>query len=75
MTDKEQLDRFGEVVEEKKREAKEASEHPQGVADAGSPVPGGEQAARVDPAHEQDDRSPRAKNTRHRQVTAENWNQ
>jgi hypothetical protein len=75
MTDKQQLDRFGEAVEEKKQRAKEASERPQGVPDAGSPVQGGEQEPLVDPAHEQDDRSARAKNTRHRQVTAENWNQ
>jgi hypothetical protein len=76
MTDKEQLDRFGEAVEKKKEEAKEKSELPQGVTAGGSPVAGeGEQSAKVDAAHEQDDRDVRAKNSGHKQVTADKWNQ
>jgi hypothetical protein len=75
MTDKEQLDRFGEAVEEKNEKAKEASELPQGVTDAGSKVQGGEQQQRTDRAHEQDDRDVRAKNTGHGKMTADKWNQ
>jgi hypothetical protein len=75
MTDKEQLDRFGEAVEEKNQKAKEASELPQGVTDAGSQVHAGEQDAKLDRAHEQDDRDVRAKNSAHKKVTADKWNQ
>jgi hypothetical protein len=44
MTDKQQLDRFGEAVEQKKQQAKESSEAPHPEAAGGSPVEGGEQA-------------------------------
>lgn len=76
MTDKEQLDRFGEAVEEKKQQAKEDSEAPHPNTPGGPPVDGaGEQSARVDAAHTQDDRSVRDKNSGKGKKTADKWNQ
>lgn len=76
MVDKEQLEQFGEAVERKKQAAKEASEHPRQEPNADSPVTAtDEQASRVDPAHQQDDRSVREKNTAKGKVTADKWNQ
>jgi hypothetical protein len=75
MPDKETLDRFGDAVEEKKQQAKEASEQPRQEAAAGPGAVDGDQRELTDHAHEQDDRSARSKNSRHGKVTAENWNQ
>jgi glutamate/tyrosine decarboxylase-like PLP-dependent enzyme len=75
MPDKETIDKFGQAVEEKKAQAKEASERE--APSAGEPqdqLPP-EQASRVDHAHEQDDRDVRAKNSGHGQKTADKWNQ
>jgi hypothetical protein len=72
--DDDQLERFGEAVEEKKQAAKEASEHP-----VQNPHPAAvrddEQPERIDHAHEQDDRDVRAKNAGHGKKTADKWNQ
>jgi hypothetical protein len=73
-----QLERFGEAVEQKKEEAREASEHPGAgpTADGASPVTAeDEQAPLVDRAHQQDDRDVRAKNSGHGKKTADKWNQ
>jgi|1186.fasta_scaffold1202038_2 hypothetical protein len=75
MADKETLDKFGEVVEEKKAEAKAASEHEAPSAGEPDDALPPEQASRVDHAHEQDDRDVRAKNSAHKKVTADKWNQ
>jgi hypothetical protein len=71
--DEKQHDRFGEAVERKRQEAKEASEHPE-QSPRGSAVDGDEQDL-VSPARTQDDYSPRAKGTQHKKVTADKWNQ
>ena len=76
MPDKETLDRFGEAVEEKKQKAEEASHHPRQEPPANSGVNAAdEQAARVDTAHTQDDRSVRDKNSGKGKKTADKWNQ
>jgi hypothetical protein len=73
----EQQERFARAVERKSAEAEARS---RGASPPEAPdVPGAdgtiEQPSRVDTAHNQDDFSPRSKNTRHKKVTAENWNQ
>jgi hypothetical protein len=75
MTDERQLEQFGEAVERKKEAARAASE--QSVENPNSDdVEGGEQAeAKLDHAHPQDERDVRAKNSRHKKVTADKWNQ
>jgi len=75
MPDKETLDRFGDAVEERKQQAKDASarEAP-GAGEPEHSLPP-EQSARVDRAHEQDDRDARTKGTGHKQKTADKWNQ
>jgi len=76
MPDKETLDRFGEAVEEKKKQAEEASHNPGQTPTQGIDVNAeDEQSARVDSAHTQDDRDIRAKNSGKGQVTADKWNQ
>jgi len=75
MPDKETLDRFGEAVEEKKQQSKEASEQTRPLAGDTEDASPPEQSARVDHAHEQDDRDVRAKNSGHGQKTADTWNQ
>jgi len=75
MPDKETLDRFGDAVEEKKEQSKEASEHTRANAnDAERDLPS-EQESRIDHAHQQDDRDIRAKNSGHGKKTADKWNQ
>src|SRR4051795_3856423 len=73
--DKEQDQRFREAVERKKREADAAAratqDHPPGTD---SPVQG-DQASLRDPSQPQATFSPRDKNSRHKQVTADKWNQ
>lgn len=71
--DEKQLDQFGEAVERKKEQAKEASEHPEETP-RGSAVDG-DQADLDSPARTQDDYSPRQKGTQHRKMTADKWNQ
>jgi hypothetical protein len=76
MPDKETLDRFGDAVEERKRQAEEASHHPRQEPSTRSSVNAtDEQSARVDPAHTQDDRSVRDKNSGKGKKTADKWNQ
>jgi ethanolamine ammonia-lyase large subunit len=75
MTDEKQLEQFGEAVARKNEAAKAASEqqhadHPNNAQDEA-----GEQSARVDDAHQQDDRDVRAKNSGHGKKTADKWNQ
>jgi hypothetical protein len=74
MPDKETLEQFGQALEEKKAQAKQASEQPPPVPEAERELPP-EQPSRVDHAHEQDDRDVRAKNSRHKKQTADKWNQ
>ena len=72
--DKDQLDRFGEAVEEKKQRSKEASEQTGEGPPGGSDVQG-DQSELTDAAQTQDVQDPRAKNTRKGKVTADKWNQ
>ena len=72
--DEKQLDRFGQVVEEKKKRSKAASEA------AGEAQPGGSEVSGDQPdlessARPQDTRSPRAKNAGKGKKTADKWNQ
>ena len=68
----EQIERFGEAVEDKKAEAREASERsgtdPAALAD-------GEQPDLVSPARPQDVRDVRAKSSGKGKKTADKWNQ
>ena len=69
----EQLEQFGQAVERKKEEAREASEHPEQTP-RGSPVEG-DQEDLTSPARTQDEYDERAKGSRHGKVTADKWNQ
>jgi hypothetical protein len=72
--DEQQRERFGEAVEQKKREAKAASENPHsGDADPGSV--GGDQQSLIEHGRPQDTRSTRKKNAGHGKKTADKWNQ
>jgi hypothetical protein len=73
--EKDQLERFGEAVEEKKEEAKQRSEatgdqHPP-AADADPTYPD----PKLDRTREQGEPDPRAKNSGHGKKTADKWNQ
>jgi hypothetical protein len=72
----EQLKRFERAVERKKEQSRAASEGaaPEAGLRTGGVNPDTQQDL-VDDATNQDTFSVRAKNTRHRKVTAENWNQ
>jgi hypothetical protein len=71
--DEEQLKRFGEAVEEKKRDSKEASEQDGQAYAGGSPVEGDQsELAEQGP---QDVFDERKKNSRKGKVTADKWNQ
>ena len=74
--DENQLERMGEVVEDKKRRSKAASEAT-GTGDAGSLDASkvAEQPSRIEAGRPQDTRDPRAKNTRKGKITADKWNQ
>jgi hypothetical protein len=74
MPDKETLDKFGEAVEEKNEQAREAAQASQANPAPEDALPP-EQASKIDHAHEQDDRDVRAKNSGHGQKTADKWNQ
>lgn len=74
MTDESQLDRFGEAVEQKKRESKEASEHQHGDTPRGSGVDG-DQESLIEHSREQDVADERQKSSGHGQKTADKWNQ
>src|SRR3954462_123109 len=68
-----QLEQFGEAVEKKKQEAKDASENP-GQTPRGSAV-GGDQPDLFSTSRELDGRSPRDKNSGKGKKTADKWNQ
>lgn len=72
--DEEQLDRFGDAVERKKKESKEASERAGEQPAGGSPVTG-DQHDLISHARPQDTADPRKKNVGHRKKTADKWNQ
>jgi hypothetical protein len=74
--DPQEQERFKEVVERKAR-ASEAASRETGEGAPGSEAGGiqGDQESLRDPAQPQDTFSPRDKNTRHRKVTADKWNQ
>jgi hypothetical protein len=74
MTDDEQLARFGEAVEQKNEEAKEASER-QGAQNPSGDHIDGDQPTLTEPGRTQDVQDQRAKNSGHGQVTADKWNQ
>ena len=74
MTDDEQLERFGEAVERKKKAAKAASEEAGDASPTRSPVEG-DQSSIDEPGRPQDARSSRAKGSRKGDVTADKWNQ
>jgi hypothetical protein len=71
--DPEQQQRFERAVEDKKAEAEARSR--QQPAETPAPELPEQQRSRIDTAHQQDDFSVRDKNTRHKQVTADKWNQ
>jgi len=70
----EQLRRFGEAVERKKAESKEASERPGPGAPGGSEVTGDQQEL-TEHGRPQDVRSVRDKNAGKGKKTADKWNQ
>ena len=74
--DKEQQDRFKEAVERKARSAEEASRET-GEGSPGSESGGieGDQESLRSPSQPQATFSVHDKNTRHRKVTADKWNQ
>jgi hypothetical protein len=74
--EREQQKRFKEAVERKARASEAASRATQEDA-PGSEAGGieGDQESLRSPSQPQDTFSPRDKNTRHRKVTADKWNQ
>jgi hypothetical protein len=74
MTDEPQLDRFREAVEEKKREANEASEHPEQPS-PGGPEQASDQQDLYTAGRPQDVMSPRDKSAGKGKKTADKWNQ
>ena len=72
--DEKQLDRFGEVVEQKKERSKAASEAAGESQPTGSEV-SGDQPDLESSARPQDARSVRAKNAGKGKKTADKWNQ
>jgi hypothetical protein len=74
MTDSEQLRRFGEAVEQKKRDAKAASERPVQRDTPGHEIEE-EQPSRVESGRPQDVKSIRDKNAGKGKKTADKWNQ
>ena len=75
-TQDEQLKRFGEAVEEKKRAAREQS-HATGGSPPGEPDhgPQGDQQSLYERGRPQDTLSPRDKNSGKGKKTADKWNQ
>jgi hypothetical protein len=73
--DEKQLERFGEAVERKKEQAREASEQTGEQHAHGSAVDGDQPGPTIDPGREQDVRSPRDKNSGKGKKTADKWNQ
>ena len=74
MTDKDQLDRFGEAVERKKEEAKTASEAPHQQNPGISGIEGDERSL-IEHGRPQDTRDERKKNAGKGKKTADKWNQ
>jgi hypothetical protein len=72
--DKEQLDRFGEVVEEKKQAAKEKSEAPHDDNPRETPIDGDEREL-TEPGRSADVGDPREKSSAKDKMTADKWNQ
>jgi len=74
--DEQQQERFKQAVERKARESEAASRATQQNA-PGEEAGGiqGDQESLRSPSQPQDTFSPREKNTRHRKVTADKWNQ
>ena len=77
--DPEQQERFKQAVEKKKEEAREASHTPpvpRGAAPEVAGVsPDGEMDEIIGKDRVQDTSGPRDKNSRHRKVSADKWNQ
>jgi hypothetical protein len=69
-----QLEQFGEAVEKKKDEAREAAESSADNPRDEAANPAAESEL-TEPGSPQDVTSPRAKNERHGKVTADKWNQ
>ncbi len=74
MPDDRQLERFGEVVEQKKRDSKRASEIPPDAAVEGR-EDAGDQQDLYTAGRPQDVMSPRDKNSGKGKKTADKWNQ
>ena len=72
--DAEQDRRFREAVERKREEADAASRATQQAGSEGADVTGDQDSVR-DQGRPQDTFSAREKNTRHKKVTADKWNQ
>ena len=76
MTDERQLEQFGKVVDDKKRQAKEASERAgSDQAEQGGQDVDGDQQNLYARGRPQDTRSARAKNAGKGKKTADKWNQ
>jgi hypothetical protein len=73
--EKEQQERFKDAVERKSREAEEASRASQQAGQDEEGAVQGDQENLRSPSQPQDTFSVRDKNTRHKQVTADKWNQ
>ena len=73
--DEEQQERFKDAVERKARASEEASRATQQGPPGSEGSVQGDQEDLTSPSQPQDTASPRAKNTRHKKVTADKWNQ
>lgn len=73
--DEQQQQAFAEAVERKKAEAKARSEQPGPGAPGGGRVPDASTPEQTDASRPQDAASIRDKNSRHKHVTADKWNQ
>jgi len=71
---RDQIERFGEAVEEKKERARERSEAASAETPGGSAADG-DQDTLVEQGRTQDVRDERKKNTGHGKKTADKWNQ
>jgi hypothetical protein len=75
MTDETQLKRFGEAVERKNEEAEARSKQPGPGTPSEGEIHEEVQQSTIDDGTPQDVPDPHHQSSRHRHVTAENWNQ
>jgi hypothetical protein len=74
MTDDSTMERFGEAVERKKQESKEASEAAHEQNPSGGEIQG-DQPSLIEHGRPQDERDERKKNAGKGKKTADKWNQ